>query len=463
MEEKISMEKMNATYREESPFYVREWLGVRPAALLEMLIFFLLFFLYDIFFGSQDRMIHAHTHPFWIIVVLMSVQYGAAEGLIAVALSALFLYSGNLPVQGFKEDYFDYQFRLYKLPFMWLLTALVLGELQERKNRIRRELEKNLHETEVREEEITRSYDSLKKVKENLESRLAGQLTSSIATYEALKKMEGMKPAKVILGVDELVRNVLNPEKYSLFALGPNGLEAVTDWGWTEEDHYTRRFMPTSDLYINLVGKQKLLCVLNREDEAVLHGEGLLAAPLMDESTGTIFGVLKIEALDLEELNLSQIEAFRAIASFAGVAYAQASNYQRLLKNTIYDVSLPIFSPALYQVAKDEVLVLCREAKQPLAAIDIEIVMPFKPTKEVFLGFVEKLRHFAIHHLGPTSRFFRTKSESPFFTLLVPMMHHEKLYQAVDKLHTTLDQWNRIPKKSIRIDVEWLVKDEVGL
>lgn len=457
------MEKINTTIREESPFYVREWLGVRPAALLEMLIFFILFFLYDFFFGSQDRMINANTHPFWIIVVLMSVQYGAAEGLIAVALSAFLLYGGNLPAQGFKEDYFDYQFRLYKLPFMWLSAALILGELQERKNRIRRELEKKLHETEVREEEITRSYDSLKKVKENLESRLAGQLRSSIATYEALKKMEEMKPAKVMLGVDELVRNVLNPEKYSLFALGPNGLEAVTDWGWTQEDHFTRRFMPSSDLYINLVGKQKLLCVLNREDEAVLHGEGLLAAPLMDESTGTIFGALKIEALDLEELNISQIEAFRAIASFAGVAYTQASNFQKLLKNTIYDVSLPIYSPALYQVARNEALALCQAAKQPLAAIDIEIALPFKPTKEVLLGLVEKLRHFAVDQLGPTCQFFRTKSDTPSFTLLAPMIHHEKLYHAVDTLRTSLDGWNKIPKESVGIEVEWLIKNEVGL
>jgi hypothetical protein len=404
---------------EESPFYIPKWLGVRPAALLEMGIFFILFFLYDAIFGMQDRMIGAAIHPFWIIVILMSAQYGAAEGLIAVALSTILLYAGNVPEQIFGQDYFDYQCSIYKLPFMWLFTALVVGEMQERKNRIRRDLEKKLRETEIREEEITRSYETLKSIKEGLESRLAGQMKSFVTTYEALKKMEEMKPAKVLLGVADLVRNVLNPQKFSLFAVGSEGLEPVTEWGWTDEDNYIRRFIPTSDLYINLVGKQKLLCILNREDELILKGEGLLAAPLIDESTGTIFGVLKIEALDIHELNLSQIEAFRSIAAFAGVAYAQASNYQKLLQNTIFDVELPIYSATYYELSKKHLSAICEAAKQPFSVVRLRF--NDRLSKQQTLSFIYKLQSASSQIFGPLCQFYRTQPNALIFSLLIPL------------------------------------------
>src|SRR5580704_14960111 len=69
-------------------------------------------------------------HPFWIPVLLMSVQYGIMGGLFATLSATTAFFIGELPVQYATQDFYGYAGIVAALPCGWFGTALVLGGLR---------------------------------------------------------------------------------------------------------------------------------------------------------------------------------------------------------------------------------------------------------------------------------------------------------------------------------------------
>ena len=417
-------------------------------------IFFLLYFL--IFHYLYPIDVHnISPHPFWIIVLLMTVQYGLKEGVIAAFLSIGFYLLEGIPEQAYGEDYFAYHFSIWKLPVLWILSAFILGELIERKQSFREDLKRELQTTQAREREITRGYEILRGVKEGLEERLAGQLRTSISTYQALKSLEELKPAKVLLGIENLVKSILNPTKFSIYALGPVGLEASINVGWEKGDNYLRRFSPESSLYLEIVGKHRVVCALNKEDAFILGSEGILAAPLLDEESKAVFGMLKIEMLDVEELNISNIEAFRLICEVAGVAYAHAMSYERTAHSSLYDQSLPVFSPEFLNIQRDYLTYFAETMGSPLAEVRIEMKLSEREKQLTHL-LAEKLRQISSTLFGPLSQLFHTKQKGAVFTLLLPAIPSGQLDMTLEILKKELKRVPEFSEKEIIYKKDWL-------
>ena len=71
-------------------------------------------------------------HPYWIPVILLSVQYGTFNALVAaITAITLVLFSG-LSVQATGEDYYHYLARVSLEPALWLCVATFLGEVRMR-------------------------------------------------------------------------------------------------------------------------------------------------------------------------------------------------------------------------------------------------------------------------------------------------------------------------------------------
>ena len=51
---------------------------------------------------------------------------------------------------------------------------------------------------------------------------------------------------------------------------------------------------------------------------------------MIDSETGEVFGMLKIEKMDLLEFNLSRLETFRIVCELIGTAYSNAKRFKKL-------------------------------------------------------------------------------------------------------------------------------------
>jgi polysaccharide biosynthesis protein PelD len=306
----------------------RRLLGFRRVALIELALFFGVALWVDWALGNGQRFESVQPHPFWIPVLLLAIQYGTNEGVLAALVAAAALRGGNLPEQMISQDLYQYLYAMTREPILWLVAGVLVGELRMRQIREREDLRSSLAMARKESEAITRSYRALKSVKENLETRVAGQLRTVFTLYQAAKAIDKLDEGEVMLGVADLIRTVMKPDKFSLFLLNNDVLESVTNEGWDEEqDGYARWFDHSSSLFERVVGRQRQLCVTRIEDERILNGEGVLAGPLISSDTGEVVGMIKIESMGFTDLSVNTVENFRILCEWIGTALAKARQY----------------------------------------------------------------------------------------------------------------------------------------
>src|SRR5579883_1800733 len=165
-------------------------LGIRCSALLEIALLLVATLLVDRIFFDGTRFRSLAIHPFWIPILLVSAQYGTNAGLAAALSSSVALLAGNLPPQGIFQDRFAWLFAISRTPLLWFTASVVLGELRSRHLRESEKMRVDLAEAARRENVLIEAYKRLETAKEALETRVAGQLRTALALYEAAKGIE---------------------------------------------------------------------------------------------------------------------------------------------------------------------------------------------------------------------------------------------------------------------------------
>ena len=304
--------------------------GLRITALAESIILLGLLLAIDRFVGAGDQFFHVQPHPFWIVVLLVSAQYGVYEGLVAALLASAALVLPSVPGLQFGEDYFDHWFKIGLNPAMWLGAALVIGELRSAADRRSAQLELRLSNAERRERYLADAAERLALANRALENRVAGQLQTVAKLYEAAKSVERLGPGDVLLGICGLVQAGLNPQKFSVYLLNGNSLEAVINEGWTDTDDFRRVYDSASPLFQAILVHERRLNAALPQDALILEEQALLAGPIKAAETGQVVGMLKIEAMDSLEFNKTAIENFRVVCEWIGSAYGRARMFEQV-------------------------------------------------------------------------------------------------------------------------------------
>ncbi|MFQ5738756.1 MAG: GAF domain-containing protein [Acidobacteriota bacterium] len=321
-----------------------QFLGCRLSAMLEIGLFFFIALLVDHSILDGTRYWSISPHPFWLIVILMSTQYGTNEGLLASGVATATLLIGNLPQQSLSQDSYDYLFEVARRPLLWFGAGVVLGELRLRQRRLSDELRRKLVTARHREREIASAFNRVQRVKKDLETKVAGQLHTVIGLYRAAKQLEALEPHEVLSAVVQVVKTLMDPGKFSLFLLKDDRLELAIQRDWSPDDKLSQRFPAQSSLFRSVVTEQRFLCVANDVDERILSREGVLAGPLIQQETGQVLGMLKVEKLGFLDLNLNSVQTFKVLCEWIAVAYNNAIRYQTASSDSVLNQETELYS-----------------------------------------------------------------------------------------------------------------------
>jgi hypothetical protein len=336
------MFKEEATGPQENYFY-----GIRVSAIAETLVFLTVLTVLNMMLGNGERFINMALHPFWIIILLITVQYGINEALAAAFLASIYLLLGNFPEQHLTETTYDYLLRLVYQPFLWFLTATIIGGLRSRQIGERNLLKESLGHAEKKAETIAAAYKRLQLVKDELEASLAQEASSSLAVYRVAKCLESLEKRNVLKAAKQMLGMTMHAGKSSLYEVGTEekpGLEMVETQGWENGDKFQRRFEEGSVIYKKVVDRKQVLCVVQEQDEKALGEEGLLAGPIIDSQTGEVFGMIKIEAMPLASVTERNLEIFKTLCEWIGLAYANVRKYQEAKKHSFINHDQDIYS-----------------------------------------------------------------------------------------------------------------------
>lgn len=125
-------------------------------------------------------------HPFWIPVLLVSLQYGTISGFIAAAVAiAISLFSG-LPEQDIGENLFAYFLRVLGQPMLWIGVALLVGQFRMRQLGAKHELRVANQALKSQRDDLARHARELRGRVEVLEQELATRYSAPPHTGAAV-------------------------------------------------------------------------------------------------------------------------------------------------------------------------------------------------------------------------------------------------------------------------------------
>lgn len=231
--------------------------------------------------------------PYWLPILLLSLQYGTVAGLLAAGAATLAYVMNGLPEQIIDEHHFAYLLRVWALPILWIGVALILGQFRLRQIERKQELLAGF-------EQRTREAEALSVYARDLEQRcrqLERQLTSQgtrdgAGVLDAIARL-GQPGSDLAGALDDLCQAAFPGAQVTVYAAQTSAIEAA--FATSGASARTRRLGADHSLYRRVIGERASISVLDAAGEAALAGEGLAAAPIVHEESGRVLGLIKLE------------------------------------------------------------------------------------------------------------------------------------------------------------------------
>ena len=416
----------------------KTWLGLRTSALLEITIFLGIAWGIDFQFGSGNGFATVDPNPYWIIILVITVQYGRWEGLVvSVLASGIYIFANYGNSHVFGRDIYENMLANLKLPMLWFVTSTVVGELRLRHIRERDKLRQHLIEAQGRELAITKAYVKMHKVKDRMETQVAGQTQTMISYFKMAQIMEAHDTETILKGARDLVKMVLNPESFSIFLLKQHGLEAVIKEGWSNQG-YIELFEPYTPLFRSVIGSQDTLVIARTQDRAILEDQGIIASPLVSAESGNFIGMLKVERLEFSELNTSNIESFKLLCEWIGIAYDKARRHHRAQTEKMVNEDHNLFSKGFLQRQIEVFTVLARRNKFDLCLIIIRLSNPKDLSDQEARRLPASMGEIMSRAMRTTDMVFDYEVTGEEFAILLPSTEVKYLPQVEEKVRGIL-------------------------
>ncbi|MEQ1653717.1 MAG: GAF domain-containing protein [Hyphomicrobium sp.] len=256
--------------------------------------------------------------PFWVPVLLLSLQYGTVAGLLAAAAATAAYVFNGVAEQAVGENFFAYLLRIWAMPILWIGVALVLGQFRLRQIASKQALRQAL---------VTRTDEAhrLAIYSSDLEARcqrLERQMTARTAApvkpvLDALAMIAAPAP-DADSALDSITGKIWPGAQVSMCAVTPNGCEVIGRSGWGDTARWATSFASAHPLYRAIVTDRRPVSILKTGDETVLAGQGIAAHPILTADGARVIGMLKIETIDPALFDRQTTEHLSVMARLLG-------------------------------------------------------------------------------------------------------------------------------------------------
>lgn len=257
-------------------------------------------------------------HPFWLPVLLVSLQYGTVSGFVAAIVATLLALGAGLPEQDIGENLFAYFLRVWGQPILWIAVALLVGQFRMRQLTAKHELREANRALLQQRDTLAHHAGELRSRIELLEQELSARFQAS-PHRTAAALAAAMAKGGLAAGGDR--SEALMAASGAMFPDAVIVAYAIEDGRLVEAavrgrrpDTGPRISIDASDpLHRAVIGERRSLSVLSRGDERILAGTALLATPIVDGS-GDVYGMLAIESADAAVVTEDGLDALMLLA-----------------------------------------------------------------------------------------------------------------------------------------------------
>lgn len=347
------------------------------AFVIETYLGFLILILLNILlFKKTAAFIGVQPHPYWIVILLIASRYGTLQGLFAgVVAAVLYLFLGS-HAGLLKLSSFNFPHGVYKMPFFFILTGGVLGEIRSFYKTKFMDLKKQHHEKFTQLQDLGVQYAALSESKQELDGRIAFQSTSMLRLFERLNDLEKLELESLYNKIPELIAEQLNVQCSSIYLIKDNQLRCHRRYG-QKDKHKLPHTVELTDGMMGEAIKAKKVIAINQmytEEEMSEYNElGLImSAPitLKDES---IVGVINIEKMPFFDFNSNSVNVFEMLSLWVSMLVDKAVQFQKLKDKNIADEITGAYNYYYFQKCLKYEIARAKRFDMPLSLMLIEV------------------------------------------------------------------------------------------
>jgi len=287
--------------------------------LVELVVLYSLLLVLAFVLPGPNELTAINPHPFWIPVLLLSMQYGSLGGFAAALVGSLLHWLIGAPVHAGSEDFYDYVYRIWREPMLWLGASVVLGGLRAQQLDTVDALRLRLSQSDTQRRTIADLADRLKRHCAALERAGACADDRSIeAGLVALHEVETASADQLDESIARAAQLLLGSDAYVVLEVRDGGLQVV---GALTRQVGGRASRSGQDAGVVLTPRQEEALLRNRMldvhragDAELLAGLGVMACPILAAGDRCL-GVLVVQSMDPALLAAGAGTSLKALCS----------------------------------------------------------------------------------------------------------------------------------------------------
>ena len=287
-------------------------------AIIEIAVLLALVLLEYLWEGSPS-LTRINPHPYWIAILLLSLQYGTVSGLIAAGIAIIGTVLIGMPEPDIEERYFNYLVRVWTQPVLWLLVALVLGTFRARQIEQRDELVQQVGNLKVRSATLLDHAANLRTRCTMLERSIATRTTpDAIKLLNALAQLSDAEPGRWAPALNSALSAGFPGAQISFYAIDNGQVRLILTHGLATAARPPAEIDAGHPLVAAVLREGRSVSVLTAADDDALKGLGVAAVPIYADPGQTagsrIVGMLKADVVEPAQINASLTRRLGVVA-----------------------------------------------------------------------------------------------------------------------------------------------------
>jgi hypothetical protein len=244
-----------------------------------------------------------YPNPFWLPVLVLSLQHGMAAGLAAAVLAAALQLLDGPPPALLTEDLYSYVGRIAAEPIGWTCVALLIGHTRSRQLDHLRELEAELADQSQQAAVVADLCEDLRARTETLERHIAANAyASNVDVAEAITELHDSTWDNFADRLARFVSLMTGAAEFSILMLRDGALEPVFHPADDHRQAADAVVLSDDPLFAAIVNERRTLSVAHAADKLLLGNRGVMAGPLVDQQApDRVLGMFAIAGAALDD------------------------------------------------------------------------------------------------------------------------------------------------------------------
>lgn len=273
-------------------------------------------------------------HPFWIPVLLLSLQYGTVSGLLAATIAIALTAFNGFPEQSTSDSFFTYFLKIWIEPILWIGAAVLLGQFRMRQIAAKQNLAQQVVLLSSQRAAIADHAANLRTHCDALERRLAGRREpDALLLLDGLHRISQLQTHDLGTIFGDVMQLALPNAHATLLVRDGSNLRPIATSGGGVNPTHRSSYSSSDMLYEAVVNQRLAVSVLTPDGERWLDGQGLAAVPVVDINRsndaegGRTIGMIKVEAIEASWLGATTLPVLHVIAAAFAPALANTRDH----------------------------------------------------------------------------------------------------------------------------------------